>query len=157
MYVSDPSEVPDQYEVQEGQGGGLYYETDGPGADQDRETVGDEATEEQLGEMRDNISQRVEEQEMELREMGEDMVYEMIEEDPEQGVDAVNERVREEMEDRVLDEVQSEHGVELEGHTFDEAREAVAEAIDPIFEDVQATEEDLNIQEQNIPTDPAGP
>lgn len=28
-YVSDPSEVPEQYEVQEGQRGGYFYETDG--------------------------------------------------------------------------------------------------------------------------------
>lgn len=33
IYVDDPDDVPDQYEVQEGSRGGYYYETDGGSSD----------------------------------------------------------------------------------------------------------------------------
>ena len=154
VYVSDESEVPDQYEVQEGQGGGLYYETDSGEPEQDRETVDDDVTDEQIGEMEDNISEHIEGQESDLRDMGEDMVYELIEEDPSQDVEEINEQVQTAIADRVMDEIQSEYGVELEGHAYDEASEAIYESLESVFEDVEATAEEMHIQEQNIDTDP---
>jgi len=143
-YISDPSDAPDDANVQEGARGGYYYEVGGSGGDGDSGvSIGDDATPEQMDRVTDTVSSVVDELGPKLRDDGMDVGFELIDEDPTQSVDEVNERVRTYMGDRIMDTVESELGVTLDGHTYDDATEAIYDEMEDYMADAEVREEDF--------------
>ena len=149
-YISDPSDAPDDANVQEGARGGYYYEvggsggSGGSGGDGDSGvSIGDDATPEQMDQVTDTVSSVVDELGPQLRDDGMDVGFELIDEDPTQSVDEVNEQIRTYMGDRIMDTVESELGVTLDGHTYDDASEAIFDEMEDYMADAEVTEEDF--------------
>lgn len=153
VYVDNESEVPEQYDAQTSDSGAVYYETDSGSGD--RELVdGDDISDEQLNEMEDNIEDLVSEVEGKVREMGEDFAMAIIEENPDQSVEEVNDRVADEMVGEVMERVQQEFGVELDGDLYDMASETIYEEMEDVIGDAQATAEEFYMETEAPPTEP---